>query len=443
MATLAALAALVLGMVEDSATKPLVVGLAAALSIWITDVRGWIRLSRTAVSLISLPMVGYFAVQMPHASNDAWLVLIIDATLCLQVLLFFQKKEIATYWQLITISLVEIVFAAGFSHGVAFGMLMVIYVMVTMSALALLLLDTQWSLHQAENIEVVVGPRPRARGDRPGHLQRQLRGQQPQRHRGRVVSPPGDARARHAPAGGLDLLHRAAAGPRAAWRGAMLFPKSLVGFSDKITLGQLGEILESHEEVNARATDRPSRRPPLSTAIATLPPRHGPHALCPDSGPNLNRTRPRTTPSSPSAGGAFSNTWKPSGHSRSGSLHSKSLRAPVIPAMQANAFRGRGVAADSHRAARPRRGVQRLAARVDRQKHSRGDRFRPGAGAAAGGAATCMACHWSINWTPRASTRGTPPRWCRATIPARARPPTICPRTWTFGCRRQKKAFRN
>ena len=157
MATLAALAALVLGMVEDSATKPLVVGLAAAVSIWVTDVKGWIRLSRTAVSLLALPLVGYFAIQMPHAGNDARLILIIDATLCLQVILFFQKKEIATYWQLIVISLVEIVFAAGFSHGVAFGMLLVIYVMITMSALALLLLDTQWSLHQSGNIEVVVG----------------------------------------------------------------------------------------------------------------------------------------------------------------------------------------------------------------------------------------------------------------------------------------------
>ena len=262
MATLAALAALVLGMVEDSATKPLVVGLAAALSIWITDVRGWIRLSRTAVSLISLPMVGYFAVQMPHASNDAWLVLIIDATLCLQVLLFFQKKEIATYWQLITISLVEIVFAAGFSHGVAFGMLMVIYVMVTMSALALLLLDTQWSLHQAENIEVVVGLRgrgPAATG--LGTFSGSCAGSS----RSGIV---GELFRRLATLGLGTLLLAALIffivprPGRAAWRGAMLFPKSLVGFSDKITLGQLGEILESHEEVmRVQLTDPQDGRP--------------------------------------------------------------------------------------------------------------------------------------------------------------------------------------
>ena len=49
---------------------------------------------------------------------------------------------------------------------------------------------------------------------------------------------------------------------RTAWRGAMLFPKSLVGFSDKITLGQLGEILESHEEVmRVQLTDPQTGRP--------------------------------------------------------------------------------------------------------------------------------------------------------------------------------------
>ena len=51
VATLAALATLLLGMGQDNPTKPLLVGLAAAASIWLTDAKGWIRLNRSLASL--------------------------------------------------------------------------------------------------------------------------------------------------------------------------------------------------------------------------------------------------------------------------------------------------------------------------------------------------------------------------------------------------------
>ena len=66
---------------------------------------------------------------------------------------------------------------------------------------------------------------------------------------------------------------------RPAWRGAILAPRSLVGFSDSVTLGEMGEILESREEVmrvqlfdasNGRFFRAPKR---------TLSPRGGCHAL--------------------------------------------------------------------------------------------------------------------------------------------------------------------
>ena len=47
LATLAGLATLLLSMGEDNPSKPLLVWLAAGASIWLTDVRGWLRLNRT------------------------------------------------------------------------------------------------------------------------------------------------------------------------------------------------------------------------------------------------------------------------------------------------------------------------------------------------------------------------------------------------------------
>ena len=43
LATLAGLATLLLSMGEDNPAKALLVWLAAGASIWLTDVRGWLR----------------------------------------------------------------------------------------------------------------------------------------------------------------------------------------------------------------------------------------------------------------------------------------------------------------------------------------------------------------------------------------------------------------
>ena len=53
----------------------------------------------------------------------------------LQLILFFQKKDVVIYWQLAIISLLQVVVAAGFNHGAKFGILLVLYMIVGMSAL--------------------------------------------------------------------------------------------------------------------------------------------------------------------------------------------------------------------------------------------------------------------------------------------------------------------
>ena len=253
VATLAALATLLLGMGQDSPVKPLLVALAAAASIWLTDVKGWIRLSRSLASLIALPLVAYAAHRMLRTDGDARQILIVaDLIVYLQVVLFFQKKETAIYWQLIVISLLEVVVAAFFSHGAIFGVLLAIYMMAGLSTMALLLQHVQWIRYQY---------RPERRARRPANrragpperrsrsrLQRQLRRRQRGGHRGRAVPAAGDGGHRHPGADAGDLLHRPPAG-RPAWRGALPSPKATVGFSDTVKLGQLGEILESREEV--------------------------------------------------------------------------------------------------------------------------------------------------------------------------------------------------
>ena len=65
MATLAGLATLLLGMGQDSPGKVLLIWLAAAASIWVTDIKGWLRVNRIMASVLALPLLAYALLQSP------------------------------------------------------------------------------------------------------------------------------------------------------------------------------------------------------------------------------------------------------------------------------------------------------------------------------------------------------------------------------------------
>ncbi len=314
MAALAALATLLLGMGQDSPARPLLVSVLAAASIWLTDIKGWVRLSRMTASLLALPVVAFCALRMLRLEGEARMMVLADLVICLQMILFYQKKETAIYWQLAVISLLQVVAATAFSHGVMFGVLLVLFMMTGMSALTLLCLHVQGSRYQRAGARCryfragncrhfrsrdcpnfrsgdcpafaspdAIKPEAQARDATLGAslaLQASM-GQRPATNPDPVFpdapgsrwpvaaaaafanSSVGSSRAGLVRELFLRLATLAAGTlvltlvifftvPRlghSAWRGATVNMKTVVGFSDSVLLGQLGEILESREEV--------------------------------------------------------------------------------------------------------------------------------------------------------------------------------------------------
>ena len=263
LATLAGLATLLLSMGEDNPSKALLVWLAAGASIWLTDVRGWLRLNRTMASAAALLLGAWFAVRWMRVGGDARIFVLADLVVYLQLVLFFQKKDRSVYWLLAIISLLEVVVAAWLSHGALFGVLLVIYMLTGLSALALLFLHSQWSRYQRG----AVPPRP-AQG--PGSRWPLLAAPS-------VFTTSAVGSSRSGIVGELFLrLGMLGLGtvvltavifftvPRrghSAWRGALQTPRTVVGFNDTVTLGQLGLILESREKVmRVQLDDYRSRR---------------------------------------------------------------------------------------------------------------------------------------------------------------------------------------
>ena len=262
MATLAALGALLLGMGQRSEAPPLLVALAAAASVWLTDLSGWVRLGRRLANLLMLLAAAASVGQvLPlrselQALDFAWFVIY------LQIILLFQQKDDRVYWMLIVLSLLEVVVATLFSQGEGFGFLLALYLLLGFSAMTLLLLYRQWERYRPQRpaAEKPDSRSPRPAPTAPGDARRwPLAGPQPDF----VATPGGNGQAAicrglfgrlgrmglHSLALALVLFFTLPRFGQLAWRGPAAKPRALVGFSDKVALGSLGQIIESPDEV--------------------------------------------------------------------------------------------------------------------------------------------------------------------------------------------------
>ncbi len=258
MAVLAALGTLLLSMGQQDPTLPMVMIVAAASSVWLTDVTGWFRLNRMVANLVALAALVLVMADLGSLRGMTQLLFISRLLVYLQIVLLFQEKDTRAYWQLATVSLLQVVVAAAFNQGFWFGVMLILYLLTGLSALALFYLHRERLAHERAG-EAHAEPAPRGR-------------------RWPLAAQPAVFTAAAGPAAaGLDgeLFRRLGAMgagtlaltvvlfftvPRvggSAWRGAMVAPRHAVGFSDRVRLGELGEIIQKPQEVmRVRFTDR-------------------------------------------------------------------------------------------------------------------------------------------------------------------------------------------
>jgi hypothetical protein len=247
VATTCALASLLLGMGRQSAIMPLGVMVAAMLSVWLTDFKGWFSLNRTVGGMASIGAVVASISWPVELEKVAMIATVANFLVYVQVIHLFQRKLPRIYWALIRFSVLQVLVAALLVQGAFFGLLLAVYLFVALGALTLLFLHCERLRHagSASLAPVASGLRwPLA---------------------GRVaefaVPPPGK------PALQRELFRRVLrigvstialsmlvffTVPRiggSTWHGAGLWPRQSVGFSDQVALGELGKILQSPQEV--------------------------------------------------------------------------------------------------------------------------------------------------------------------------------------------------
>ena len=143
VAVMAALGITMLGSSQDSVLLPFVGLLVAFFAFFFTDVFGWFSLHRYVAGAAALVAGANAFFQSQSQGVDAQFLAVANLLIHLQIILLFQKKNQRIYWQLLTLSLLQVVVAAALNLFVAFGPLLVCYTAFAIAAMLLFFLQRQ------------------------------------------------------------------------------------------------------------------------------------------------------------------------------------------------------------------------------------------------------------------------------------------------------------
>ena len=259
VATLTALGAVLLGtgqMSAHSVLLSLLAVFAAVASVIFTDMLAWFRINRTLANLAAIMAVGFSLTDFFGNDAEYQLLAVANLLVYLQIVLLFQEKNERIYWQLMILSLLQVVVSAALNLGFQFGVLIVLYMFAAFSALGLFFFHRESSRFFAPDSDRSAGgatPRRRRRRSparaaaRP--LTFRLTGDLAEILGGRLLL-------RQVVSMGLTTLLFTVAFfftlPRVSdsvWQGPRRLMRSMVGFSQEVTLGAMTRMLQSDEEV--------------------------------------------------------------------------------------------------------------------------------------------------------------------------------------------------
>jgi len=138
IAAMAALSTLLLGVGQGNLLFPLIAVFAAVTSVLFTDIFGWFRLHRYIANAAALLAAVWVLADFVYRGRGLeQLISISNLLISLQIVLLYQSKSPRIYWQLAVLSLLQVVVASALSSGMAQGMLVIAFMLLSLTALIL------------------------------------------------------------------------------------------------------------------------------------------------------------------------------------------------------------------------------------------------------------------------------------------------------------------
>ncbi len=266
MAALTALGTLLLGMGERDLTLPVLAIIVAASSVYLTDVKAWLRLNTmgsNAAGLVALAVTWY---DWEGYESDSQLLAMTNLLIYLQFVLLYRHKNVRIYWLLALLSLMQVAVASALNLNIAFGFLLTAYLFVGLITRSLFFLYREQAKFQppseAEGVGGAEVAQPTASVPADANRPRWPLGAGTSQVTSRQVAGAADAGltwgfVRRIVLSGTSSVGFALvvflavprAGKSASWRPGAAIEERVVGFSENVTLGELGQLFEDESKV--------------------------------------------------------------------------------------------------------------------------------------------------------------------------------------------------
>jgi protein-glutamine gamma-glutamyltransferase len=157
---MAILGAIFVGCGQEAIFVSAFTAVAAVAAFFVTDVWGRLRLKRWLANLLAIVAVAWSLREFFEIQSEQKLMAIADMLCYLQVVLLFQKKSARVFWQLVVLSILQVVVGAALDSGPLFGLLLGVYAVTALSTLALLCVYRELRLEQTPRRPAQTSSRP-------------------------------------------------------------------------------------------------------------------------------------------------------------------------------------------------------------------------------------------------------------------------------------------
>ena len=138
VAVLVTLGAMLLGIGQQGTTiLPVLATLAAFSSVYVTDIYRYFSLNRNLANIAALGAVALSVSGFIYGGPTDKLHAIAKLLIYLQIVLLFQIKTTRVYWHLSVLSLLQVVVAAALNMNISFGIMLVAYMFAALATLSL------------------------------------------------------------------------------------------------------------------------------------------------------------------------------------------------------------------------------------------------------------------------------------------------------------------
>lgn len=231
------LSASLLGMGQGDSFLPVTVCIFSVMALLVTDIYGFFSLHQVFQSVVTLAatLIAAGNIILRNTGME-WIVAVANLLVYIQIILLFRKKDVHTYWQLVLLSFLQVVVAAAFPQTVTFGVFLFIYLFLVLTTIFLL---TAVKRHHRDTAGVSSGENGRKLFQE--HEKKLfLRMDWPRR----VFSV-----GLYSIFIGTLVFFLTPRVGNSYYHGIREMGNSVSGFSDKIQLGKLGELLQNRNEL--------------------------------------------------------------------------------------------------------------------------------------------------------------------------------------------------